>query len=34
MLKSDRYTDDELIEGCIRNDRSYQERLYKKYLQR
>ncbi|MEP7195319.1 MAG: sigma-70 family RNA polymerase sigma factor [Saprospiraceae bacterium] len=27
------YRDDELIEGCLRNNRLWQERLYKKYFE-
>lgn len=34
MKKSATYTDDELISGCLKNDRKYQELLYKKYFGR
>jgi RNA polymerase sigma factor (sigma-70 family) len=27
------YTDEELIEGCVANDRQWQERLYRRYFQ-
>jgi RNA polymerase sigma-70 factor (ECF subfamily) len=31
MIKKPTYTDSQLIEGCLQNDRFYQERLYRKY---
>ena len=34
MLKPPEYTDKELVEGCIRNDRRCQEVLYRKYYTR
>lgn len=32
MLRKKRYTEKELVNGCVRNDRFYQERLYKRYF--
>lgn len=34
MSKAPEYTDKELVDGCIRNDRRFQEVLYKKYCTR
>jgi len=34
MLKPSEYTDKELVEGCVRNDRRCQEVLYRKYYTR
>ena len=31
-MRKKEYTEKELIEGCIQNDRFFQERLYKKYF--
>lgn len=32
MIKSDTYTDIDLINGCLKNDRRFQELMYKKYF--
>jgi len=32
LIKKKQYTDKELVEGCIRNERRFQELLYKKYF--
>ncbi len=34
MNPIDNYTDDDLIKGCLKNNRKYQELLYKKYAKR
>ena len=34
MLKASKYTEAELVAGCIKNDRRCQEILYRKYFQR
>ena len=32
MRQNQKYTDEELVEGCLRNDRQIQEQLYRKYF--
>jgi len=32
MLQKRKYTDEELIAGCLKNNRQYQEHLYRKYF--
>ena len=32
MRKERKYTEKQLVEGCVRNDRYFQERLYKRYF--
>ena len=32
MPKPDQYSDEILVEGCVKNDRFYQEMLYRKYF--
>ena len=32
MLRTQKYTDEELIAGCLENNRFFQERLYRRYF--
>ncbi|HMP14511.1 MAG TPA: sigma-70 family RNA polymerase sigma factor [Saprospiraceae bacterium] len=32
MMKSDQYTERELVQGCVQNNRSHQEILYRRYF--
>lgn len=32
MFKRKKYTDEELVNGCVANDRFFQEKLYRKYF--
>ncbi|MDF1865322.1 MAG: RNA polymerase sigma factor [Saprospiraceae bacterium] len=32
MFKRKKYTDEELVNGCVSNDRFFQEKLYRKYF--
>ncbi|RMG78547.1 MAG: RNA polymerase sigma factor [Bacteroidetes bacterium] len=32
MFRRKKYTDEELVEGCVANDRFFQEQLYRKYF--
>jgi len=32
MLKKQKYTEQEIVEGCVRNERNFQEILYRKHI--